>query len=94
MQAGFLDGIYIPCEQSEADTKLVRTYNQYTRDLTRAKNRIKGLLYFHGISIPTELQNHSWSAPFIEWLKKVPIVLEERILKSLEKQNLFLFNYR
>lgn len=74
LQVGFLDGIYIPSEQLEADRKLVRTYNQYTRDLTRAKNRIKGLLYYLGIPIPTELQNHSWGAPFIEWLKKVPIV--------------------
>jgi transposase len=88
LEVGFLKGIYIPSKVLEADRRLVRSYNQFTRDLTRAKNQIKGLLYYLGIQIPTELQNHSWGKAFIEWIKNLKIdniSVQRTILFQLRK---------
>ena len=41
------------------------------KDLTRCKNRIKGVLAFSGIDIPEQYDNASWSHNFITWLKQI-----------------------
>jgi transposase len=69
LQAGFLQSIFIPSEELEADRQLVRSYSRYTMDLTKAKNRIKGLLYYVGIQVPKEFEGSAWSKGFLQWLK-------------------------
>jgi transposase len=69
LQAGVLRGIHIPDEQQEADRIFFRHRKRIWKDLTRCKNRIKGLLAFSGIDIPEQYDNASWSHNFINWLK-------------------------
>jgi transposase len=69
LQTGVLRGIHIPDEQQEADRIFFRHRKRIWRDLTRCKNRIKGLLAFSGIDIPEQYDNASWSHNFINWLK-------------------------
>ena len=73
LQAGMLCPIYIPSQETEADRQLVRTNEKLTRDLTRSKNRIKGMLYQVGIEIPERFGSGNWSNIFINWLKDLPI---------------------
>jgi transposase len=69
LQSGFLKSIHIPDEQQEADRVFFRHRKRIWKDLTRCKNRIKGLLAFTGIDIPEPYDNASWSHNFINWLK-------------------------
>ena len=69
LQSGFLRGIHIPDEQQEADRVFFRHRKKIWKDLSRCKNRIKGLLAFSGIDIPEPYDNASWSHNFINWLK-------------------------
>lgn len=71
LQTGVLRGIHIPDEQQEADRVFFRHRKRIWKDLTRSKNRIKGLLAFSGIDIPEQYDNASWSHNFINWLKQL-----------------------
>ncbi len=73
LQAGQLNPIYIPDEEVEADRQLVRCNARFTNDLTRSKNRIKGLLYQLGIKLPDYFSNSSWSNRFIHWVKGIEL---------------------
>ena len=66
-----LKAIYIPAEREQQDRTLLRVNDKLTRDITRAKNRIKSFLMFFGITIPKELDNGKWSKGFVAWLEKV-----------------------
>jgi transposase len=69
-----LKGIYIPDIYHEELRNLVRARYRIVQNQTRIKNRIKGLLYTHGISIPIRFTGSSrWSAPFIVWLKEIKL---------------------
>ena len=69
LQSGVLRSIHIPDEQQEADRVFFRHRKRIWKDLTRCKNRIKGMLAFSGIDIPEQYDNASWSHNFITWLK-------------------------
>lgn len=69
LQSGVLKGIHVPDEQQEADRIFFRHRKRIWKDLTRCKNRIKGMLAFSGIDIPEQYDNASWSHNFITWLK-------------------------
>ena len=69
LQSGVLKSIHIPDEQQEADRVFFRHRKRIWKDLTRCKNRIKGMLAFSGIDIPEQYDNASWSHNFINWLK-------------------------
>src|SRR6187402_1805093 len=71
LQAGFLQPVYIPDKELEADRQLVRCVERFNRDLTRIKNRIKGLLYQVGIKIPEQFAKSKWSKKFILWLQEL-----------------------
>ena len=71
LQSGVLHGIHIPDEQQEADRLFFRHRKKIWKDLTRCKNRIKGLLAFSGIDIAEQYDNASWSHNFITWLKQI-----------------------
>lgn len=67
-----LKGIYIPGIFHEELRHLVRLRFRIVQNQTRIKNRIKGLLYTQGISIPQHFTGNSrWSAAFIEWLRAI-----------------------
>jgi transposase len=78
LQKGDLRGIHIPDEQQEADRVLFRHRKRILKDLTRCKNRIKGLLAFSGIDIPVQYDNASWSNNFIVWLKTLDCIQKSR----------------
>ena len=69
LQSGVLKGIHVPDEQQEADRIFFRHRKRIWKDLTRCKNRIKGMLAFSGIDIPEQYDNASWSHNIITWLK-------------------------
>jgi transposase len=71
LQSGVLKGIHVPDEQQEADRIFFRHRKRIWKDLTRCKNRIKGVLSFSGIDIPEQYDNASWSHNFINWLKEL-----------------------
>ena len=73
LQAGLLNPIYIPDEEIEADRQLVRCNERFSNDLTRSKNRIKGLLYQLGIKLPEYFSNSNWSNQFIQWLRELDL---------------------
>lgn len=66
-----LNGIYIPEIVSEELRSLMRLRYRIVQNQTRAKNRIKSLLYTRGIKIPEKFKGNSrWSASFIIWLEQ------------------------
>lgn len=71
LQAGQLRGIYVPDRELEADRQLVRLNDRYSNDLTRTKNRIKGLIYLIGIETPERFEKANWSGAYIKWLKEL-----------------------
>jgi len=67
-----LKGIYIPDIFHEELRNLARLRFRIVQNQTRTKNRIKALIYTHGITIPQYFTGNSrWSAAFIEWLKAI-----------------------
>ncbi|MBA3675623.1 MAG: IS110 family transposase [Chitinophagaceae bacterium] len=78
LQTGVLRSIHIPEEQQEADRVLFRHRKRIWKDLTRCKNRIKGLLAFSGIDIPEQYDNANWSKNFIVWLKALDCLQKSR----------------
>lgn len=78
LQTGSLKGIHIPGEQQEADRVFFRHRKRIWKDLTRCKNRIKGLLAFSGIDIPVQYDNANWSHNFINWLKTLDCMQQSR----------------
>ncbi len=73
LQAGMLQPNHIPDAELEADRQLVRCNERFNSDLTRAKNRIKGLLYQLGISLPENFAKCNWSNYFIQWLNQLEL---------------------
>lgn len=73
LRLGQLKGIHIPSEQVQNDRALLRIRDRIVRDITRNKNRIKGLLYFHGIEYPDRFvhQRSHWSNVFYKWLENI-----------------------
>jgi transposase len=72
LENGSLTGIYVPDIFQEQLRSLMRLRFRLVQNQTRIKNRIKGLLYNYGISIPKEhTTNSRWSGYFINWLKSV-----------------------
>lgn len=78
LQSGVLKGIHIPDEQQEADRIFFRHRKRIWKDLTRCKNRIKGMLAFSGIDIPEQYDNASWSHNFIHWLQQLDCMHKSR----------------
>lgn len=78
LQSGVLTSIHIPDEQQEADRVFFRHRKKIWKDLTRFKNRIKGMLAFSGIDIPERYDNASWSHNFINGLKEVDCKQQSR----------------
>jgi transposase len=68
LRAGELECIYIPTDENIQDRAVIRYRRHLITDQTRCKNRIKHFLFFHGIAIPEEYENSTWSKSFLNWL--------------------------
>lgn len=68
-----LEPIYVPTDVGLGARNIVRLYHDTAKNLTRYKNKIKGLLNFYGIDYPVEFQqeNTHWSNSFHSWLKQI-----------------------
>jgi len=74
LENGELTGIYVPDSCHLEDRAMVRLRGKIVGDLTRYKNRIKSLLYFHGIKFPEEFEKSShWSKRFIKWIEEIKL---------------------
>lgn len=71
LRAGQLKGIYVLSEKTHQDRGLIRAREAFVKDLTRTKNRIKSLLYFHGLQYPADFEQ-----PGSHWSKRFFTALE------------------
>ena len=79
LRSGSLEGIYVPSDATLEMRSLIRLRNLIVKDGTRAKNRIKSLLRFHGVEIPEEFVRCStgcWSRRFLNWLHGLELTTE------------------
>lgn len=81
LRSGELTPIRIPSKKNRQDRSLLRVRKTIVKDLQRNKNRIKGFLFFHGISFPERFEKNSshWSGAFIEWLKSLEFEQESGV---------------
>jgi len=76
LKAESLEGIYIPSAEDIAFRELQRLRSTITKDLVRAKARIKSFLFRSGINITSQEfpdSKQHWSARFIKRLNELPI---------------------
>ena len=88
LQAGLLQGIYIPDLLTESNRRLVRYRGQLLRDLQRSKVRVKSFLYQQNISLPAPYNRNNWSHKFMTWLKELPFEYEmdkHTLIKMIEQ---------
>lgn len=72
LQHNQLKAIYIPSEEQDQLRSLVRHRNTVVRQMRQVKLQIKGMLLYHGISIPPQFDNANWSKAFLSWLDELP----------------------
>ena len=94
LRSGVLTGIYVPDQQQEENRNLLRLRGKLVKDRTRVKNRIKGLLKFSGIELPTSYQNTNWSNAFIKWLEGLPLQGSNKLTLQLHLQELLFFQQK
>ena len=84
LRAGLLQPIYTPTKENLEDRALIRLRFSASKDLARAKNRIKSYLYFMGIEIPPEYQKQSksFTRSYLKWLEELAI--SERSKNNLQ----------
>ena len=69
-----LTPIYIPEIEIEGDRCLIRYRKTLTKEIARAKNRVKSQLYYFGIEIPACFSGKDyWSKKFTAWLQSVEL---------------------
>ncbi len=71
LESGSLTPLYIPEEASQHLRSLCRFSTRVVQQMTRTKNRIKGLLYYNGIALPRH--SSQWPARFIAQLRALPV---------------------
>ena len=69
LERGSLESIYIPPKEQQVFRTLCRGYKQNVTDITRIKNRIKGIDHFYGINFPEHTSQ--WPAKFIKQLREL-----------------------
>lgn len=92
LRAGQLRGVYVPSEKTHYDRGFIRVREAVVKDLRRVKNRIKSLLYFHGIDYPVGFERGNWSKKFVTALENLKLEHETgqaglRIYLELVKQH-------
>jgi transposase len=73
LRDGDLKGIYVPTVSQQQDRDLIRLRKKLVKDITRCKNRIKGLLNFYGIQVPEQYKSSHWPKTFIKWLEELEL---------------------
>jgi transposase len=68
-----LIGNYIPDEKFQQFRSLRRLRDRTAQNQTRTKNRIKGLLNFLGVKMPSQQEMPHWSSRFLSWLETVEL---------------------
>ena len=72
LRAGLLKGIYVRQVDSLDDRGVVRARKSVQKDLTRVKQRIRSLLFAHGVEIPEchldDKGQVKWTRAFKRWL--------------------------
>jgi transposase len=71
LQQHQLKAIYIPPVQQDELRSLVRHRNSIVKQLRQVKLQIKGMLLYHGLTVPQEYDNPNWSHAFLQWLKDI-----------------------
>lgn len=71
LRGGALDAIHVFEEDHQDLRSFARMRHIMQRDVRRSKQRIKMFLLFNTITIPTDLDNESWSNAFENWLEGV-----------------------
>jgi transposase len=72
LRDGDLRAIHVPTTCHLQDRDLVRLRKKLVKDITRCKNRIKGMLNYYGIEIHQEHSSY-WSKAFKTWLNKLEL---------------------
>jgi transposase len=88
LAAGLLKGIHIPEQRLQKQRSLVRLRHNIVRDLSRCKNRLKGLFKYQGIELPKPFEKNNWSHNFLNWIEdqsKKDSLLEDVISLMLEE---------
>jgi len=89
--AGILKGIHVPEQALQKERNLIRFRKKLRGDLTRSKNRLKGLLKFQGIDIPEVFNGATWSHNFMNWIEVQATkdsLLEDTLLLMLDQVRL------
>jgi transposase len=86
--SGSLAGIHIPDRERVSDRDLVRVRSQIVKDQSRWKQRIKHLLYCHGVKYPEQFikPDSHWSKRFIRWLEEEVVLLSDGKKEPLLQQ--------
>ncbi len=71
LENGSLKGIYVPDEPSQHFRSLCRLYSSVVQSSTRAKNRIKALLHYNGITLPKHTSH--WGRRLIKHLQNLTL---------------------
>jgi transposase len=89
--SGDIKGIHVPDETIQKERTLIRYRANLTGDITRSKNRLKGLLKYQGIEIPEKYAKNNWSRNFINWVEGQAMkddLLKDSLLLMLEQMRL------
>jgi transposase len=70
LESNDLKGIDIPDETLQKDRNLIRYRSVLVGDINRSKNRLKSLLKFQGIEIPSCFARNNWSNCFLKWVEQ------------------------
>jgi len=73
LKNGELKPIHVPSLKTLEDRTLVRMRATLVKDLAKNKNRVKSILYFHGIELPEQFVKNKgrWSNRFVKWLEGI-----------------------
>ena len=86
LEKNTLRGIHVLTRQQQELRSLFRLRESKVRDVTRANNRLKGFLFYHGIQLPESvMKKERFSKKALEWLDNLEMISE---VGTLAKQEL------
>ncbi len=71
LRAGLLKAVRIPTVEEERHRELARTRDQLVRARRRCYQQLRAKLLYHGIALPEDFGDHSWSEKVLVWLDRV-----------------------
>lgn len=70
LAGGELRTIHVPDEVVQKERNIIRYRTRLVTDINRAKNRLKSLLKYQGITVPDKFQKNNWSRNFLAWIEE------------------------